>query len=43
MANLSFHDPECKARLERERDGIELNPLTWQEIVDAAGKVSVLL
>ncbi|MES2945735.1 MAG: malate/lactate/ureidoglycolate dehydrogenase [Pseudomonadota bacterium] len=36
-------DAERKARLERERDGIEIDPHTWQEIVAAAGKVGVTL
>ncbi len=34
-------EPERAARLQRERDGIELDPQTWQEIVDAAAKVGV--
>jgi len=36
-------EPERKARLQRERDGIEIDLHTWQEIVDAAGKVGVKL
>lgn len=36
-------EPERKARLRRERDGIEIDLHTWQEIVDAAGKVGVKL
>lgn len=34
-------EPERAARVQRERDGIELDPQTWQEIVDAAAKVGV--
>ncbi|MBK5206979.1 MAG: malate/lactate/ureidoglycolate dehydrogenase [Polaromonas sp.] len=34
-------EPERKARLQRERDGIEIDLHTWQEIVGAAGKVGV--
>ena len=34
-------EPERAARLQRERDGIELDPQTWQEIVDAAARVGV--
>ncbi|MDO8456142.1 MAG: malate/lactate/ureidoglycolate dehydrogenase [Burkholderiaceae bacterium] len=36
-------EPERKARLQRERDGIEIDIHTWQEIVEAAGKVGVKL
>jgi uncharacterized oxidoreductase len=36
-------EPERKARLQRERDGIEIDLHTWQEIVEAAGKVGVKL
>ncbi|WP_293604625.1 malate/lactate/ureidoglycolate dehydrogenase [Polaromonas sp. UBA4122] len=36
-------EPERSTRLRRERDGIEIDLHTWQEIVDAAGKVGVKL
>jgi uncharacterized oxidoreductase len=36
-------DAERLARIERERDGIEVDPQTWQEIVAAGKKVGVLL
>jgi uncharacterized oxidoreductase len=36
-------EPERKARLQRERDGIEIDLHTWQEIIEAAGKVGVKL
>ncbi|MFC5520573.1 malate/lactate/ureidoglycolate dehydrogenase [Polaromonas jejuensis] len=36
-------DPERIARLQRERDGVEIDLHTWQEIVDAAGKVGATL
>jgi hydroxycarboxylate dehydrogenase B len=36
-------EPERRARLERERDGIEVDLQTWQEIVEAAAKVGVAL
>ena len=36
-------EPERAARLQRERDGIELDPQTWQEIVGAAAKVGVVV
>jgi len=36
-------EPERKARLQRERDGIEIDIHTWQEIIEAAGKVGVKL
>ena len=35
--------PERQARLQRERDGIEIDPITWQEIQAAATKVGVML
>ena len=35
--------PERAARQQRERDGIEIDLQTWQEIVDAAGRVGVNL
>ena len=34
-------EPERAARLQRERAGIEVDLQTWQEIVEAAGKVGV--
>ena len=34
-------EPERAARLQRERDGIEVDPLTWQEMVEAGAKVGV--
>ena len=34
-------EPERRARQQRERDGIEIDPHTWKEIVDAAGKVGL--
>ncbi|MHB1200843.1 MAG: Ldh family oxidoreductase [Polaromonas sp.] len=36
-------DPERRARLERERDGIEMDGETWHEILMAAQKVGVSL
>ncbi|MGH8846153.1 MAG: Ldh family oxidoreductase, partial [Polaromonas sp.] len=36
-------EPERRARLERERDGLEIDLQTWQEIAEAAGKVGVTL
>ena len=33
--------PERAARQQRERDGIQIDMQTWQEIVDAAGRVGV--
>ena len=36
-------EPERAARLQRERSGIEVDPQTWEEIVEAAGKVGVTL
>ena len=36
-------EPERKARLERERGGIDIDQHTWKEIVAAAGKVGVTL
>ena len=36
-------EPERAMRLQRERDGIEVDIQTWQEIVLAAGKVGVTL
>ncbi|MBC7608749.1 MAG: malate/lactate/ureidoglycolate dehydrogenase [Polaromonas sp.] len=36
-------EPERAARVQRERDGIELDSQTWQEIVAAADKVGVRL
>ena len=35
--------PERQARLQRERDGIEIDLITWQEIQAAATKVGVML
>ena len=35
--------PERRARLQRERDGIEIDLTTWQEIQAAATKVGVML
>ncbi len=35
--------PERQARLQRERDGIEIDLITWQEIQAAANKVGVML
>lgn len=34
-------EPERRARQQRERDGIEIDSHTWQEILDAAGKVGL--
>ena len=34
-------EPERRARLERERDGIEIDSQTWQEILAAAEKVGL--
>ena len=34
-------EPERAARLQRERAGIEVDIQTWQEIVEAAGRVGV--
>ena len=34
-------EPERKARIARERDGISLDDATWREIVDAGKKVGV--
>ncbi len=31
-------DPERMARAQREREGIEIDATTWEEVVDAAGK-----
>ncbi|MDB5743525.1 MAG: malate/lactate/ureidoglycolate dehydrogenase [Polaromonas sp.] len=36
-------EPERRARLARERDGIEIDPSSWQEIVDAAARVGLTL
>jgi uncharacterized oxidoreductase len=36
-------EPERSMRLQRERDGIEIDLHTWQEIIEAAGKVGVKL
>lgn len=36
-------EPERRARLARERDGIEIDASTWEEIVGAAGKVGLSL
>ena len=36
-------DPERQTRIKRERDGIEIDPTTWAEIVRAAEKVGVKL
>jgi uncharacterized oxidoreductase len=36
-------EPERAMRLRREQDGIEVDLQTWQEIVEAAGKVGVTL
>lgn len=36
-------EPERALRLQRERDGIEIDLQTWQEMVDAAGKVGASL
>ncbi len=35
--------PERGARLQRERDGIEIDAITWQEIAVAAAKVGVVI
>ena len=34
-------EPERRARVERERDGIEIDASTWEEIVGAAAKVGL--
>ncbi len=34
-------DPEAQAQADRLRDGIELDPVTWQAIADAARSVGV--
>jgi len=36
-------EPERRARVERERDGIEIDGSTWEEIVGAATKVGLSL
>ena len=36
-------EPERAMRLQRERDGIEMDSQTWREIVQAAGKVGVTI
>lgn len=36
-------EPERRARVERERDGIEIDASTWEEIVGAAAKVGLSL
>ncbi|MEO7887154.1 MAG: malate/lactate/ureidoglycolate dehydrogenase [Polaromonas sp.] len=36
-------EPERRARTQRERDGIEIDASTWEEIVAAAGKVGLSL
>ena len=36
-------EPERRLRLEREKNGIEIDRQTWQEIVDAGAKVGVVL
>lgn len=36
-------EPERRARVERERDGIEIDASTWEEIVAAASKVGLSL
>ena len=36
-------EPERRARVERERDGIEIDASTWEEIVGAAGKFGLTL
>ncbi len=36
-------EPERRARLAREKDGIEIDSITWEEIVSAAGKVGLSL
>lgn len=36
-------EPERRARLAREKDGIEIDGNTWEEIVGAAGKVGLSL
>ncbi len=36
-------EPERKARLARERDGIAIDPTTWSEMVQAAAKVKLAL
>jgi len=36
-------EPERRARVERERAGIEIDASTWEEIVGAAGKVGLSL
>jgi uncharacterized oxidoreductase len=36
-------EPERSMRLQRERDGIEIDLHTWQEIIEAADKVGVKL
>ncbi|MCZ8258088.1 MAG: malate/lactate/ureidoglycolate dehydrogenase [Polaromonas sp.] len=36
-------EPERRARLQREHDGIEIDASTWEEIVGAAGKVGLSL
>lgn len=36
-------DPERRARVQRERDGVAIDALTWQEILAAARKVGVTL
>ena len=36
-------EPERAARLQRERDGIEVDIQTWQEIALAAGKVGAMI
>ena len=34
-------EPERRARLERERDGIDIDASTWEEIMGAANKVGL--
>jgi uncharacterized oxidoreductase len=34
-------EPERRARVERERDGIEIDASTWEEIAGAAAKVGL--
>ena len=36
-------EPERRARVERERDGIDIDASTWEEIAGAAGKVGLSL
>ena len=36
-------DPERAMRLQREQDGIEVDSLTWQEIIEAAAKVGATI